>query len=247
MRQRIGALLLALFFALTCVNMFAHSGGTDSSGGHNNRSTGEYHYHHGYPAHYHLDGVCPYDDGVLSWKEQKIQEAIDDEYNSGQQENIVKAAQEANPTAKPTATPKPTATTKPTVTPKPTHNSVISETTSSDDDSWKFYLKIIAGETIVIIVLAYICLRDWGTRDKNKAVAQHLQGRVSALERQKTEWITSYNTLEQKYDASEERCRKLMEERNALEGSYNVLKKEYDTLDAEYRRINAIKDKHDIP
>lgn len=39
----------------------AHSGGTDSQGGHRNRSTGEYHYHHGYPAHQHTGGECPYD------------------------------------------------------------------------------------------------------------------------------------------------------------------------------------------
>lgn len=40
----------------------AHSGGTDSAGGHYNHSTGEYHYHHGHPAHQHPDGVCPYGD-----------------------------------------------------------------------------------------------------------------------------------------------------------------------------------------
>ena len=45
----------------------AHPGRTDSSGGHTNRSTGEYHYHHGYSAHDHYDmdgdGIidCPYD------------------------------------------------------------------------------------------------------------------------------------------------------------------------------------------
>lgn len=45
---------------------FAHSGGTDSSGGHIDHSTEEYHYHHGYPAHQHwdMDGDgyldCPY-------------------------------------------------------------------------------------------------------------------------------------------------------------------------------------------
>lgn len=44
----------------------AHSGKTDSHGGHYDRSTGEYHYHHGYPAHdhYDIDGDgdidCPY-------------------------------------------------------------------------------------------------------------------------------------------------------------------------------------------
>jgi hypothetical protein len=39
---------------------YAHSGRTDSSGGHYDRSTGEYHYHHGHSAHQHPNGVCPY-------------------------------------------------------------------------------------------------------------------------------------------------------------------------------------------
>lgn len=39
----------------------AHSGRTDANGGHYNRATGEYHYHHGYPAHQHTDGICPYE------------------------------------------------------------------------------------------------------------------------------------------------------------------------------------------
>lgn len=38
----------------------AHSGRTDSNGGHTDHSTGEYHYHHGFPAHQHTNGVCPY-------------------------------------------------------------------------------------------------------------------------------------------------------------------------------------------
>lgn len=50
--------VLILVFSFT---IWAHPGRTDSSGGHYNRSTGEYHYHHGYPAHQHPGGVCPYD------------------------------------------------------------------------------------------------------------------------------------------------------------------------------------------
>lgn len=52
-----------IFFLLTFVlalNCSAHSGRTDSKGGHYNRSTGKYHYHHGYPEHQHPNGVCPY-------------------------------------------------------------------------------------------------------------------------------------------------------------------------------------------
>lgn len=49
--------LVSLFvISVSC----AHSGRTDANGGHYDRSTGEYHYHHGYPAHQHPNGICPY-------------------------------------------------------------------------------------------------------------------------------------------------------------------------------------------
>ena len=46
----------------------AHSGRTDSNGGHrdnkNKSGLGSYHYHcGGYPAHLHTNGVCPYSAG----------------------------------------------------------------------------------------------------------------------------------------------------------------------------------------
>ena len=44
----------------SAILVYAHPGGTDSNGGHYNRSTGEYHYHHGYPEHQHINGTCPY-------------------------------------------------------------------------------------------------------------------------------------------------------------------------------------------
>ena len=59
------ALTILILFALSH-SAFAHSGRTDSSGGHTNHSTGQYHYHHGYSAHQHYDmngdGIkdCPY-------------------------------------------------------------------------------------------------------------------------------------------------------------------------------------------
>jgi hypothetical protein len=57
---------VVLCILLLTIVVSAHSGKTDSNGGHYNHSTGEYHYHHGYPAHQHYDingdGVidCPY-------------------------------------------------------------------------------------------------------------------------------------------------------------------------------------------
>ena len=58
---------LLCMLPLLAVPVSAHPGKTDSSGGHTNRSTGEYHYHHGYPAHQHYDQNgdgkpdCPYE------------------------------------------------------------------------------------------------------------------------------------------------------------------------------------------
>lgn len=48
----------------------AHSGRTDSQGGHrdnkNASGLGSYHYHHGYSAHLHPNGVCPYDNNNVT-------------------------------------------------------------------------------------------------------------------------------------------------------------------------------------
>lgn len=54
-------LFIIILFTVTFIIIDAHSGGTDSKGGHRDSSTGTYHYHHGYPAHQHTDGICPYD------------------------------------------------------------------------------------------------------------------------------------------------------------------------------------------
>lgn len=62
-------IILALV-TLLCIPIIvsAHAGRTDSAGGHYDTSTGEYHYHHGYPAHQHIDGVCPYNfDEKTGW------------------------------------------------------------------------------------------------------------------------------------------------------------------------------------
>lgn len=57
--RRIVFFLTILFLCAPLV-AFAHSGGTDANGGHYDKSTGTYHYHHGYSAHPHTGGVCPY-------------------------------------------------------------------------------------------------------------------------------------------------------------------------------------------
>lgn len=56
----IAAIIFVLAFALS-FSIFAHPGRTDSSGGHTDQSTGDYHYHHGYEAHQHNGEECPFD------------------------------------------------------------------------------------------------------------------------------------------------------------------------------------------
>lgn len=52
--------VLLCFILLFCTAS-AHAGRTDSAGGHWDRANGTYHYHHGYPAHDHPNGICPYE------------------------------------------------------------------------------------------------------------------------------------------------------------------------------------------
>ena len=52
--------LLALLLLLLPVSTLASPGNTDANGGHYEHATGLYHYHHGYPAHQHENGICPH-------------------------------------------------------------------------------------------------------------------------------------------------------------------------------------------
>lgn len=67
MRKILFLVICTFCLSFICIMAHAHPGRTDSNGGHTDHSTGEYHYHHGYPAHDHYDidgdGIidCPYD------------------------------------------------------------------------------------------------------------------------------------------------------------------------------------------
>lgn len=77
MRKNRKKILLTLLIIITStfigINSYAHSGRTDSSGGHkdnqNKSGLGSYHYHcGGNPAHLHTNGVCPYSSSSSSNK-----------------------------------------------------------------------------------------------------------------------------------------------------------------------------------
>ncbi|KMT22971.1 YHYH domain-containing protein [Clostridium cylindrosporum] len=68
MKKKISALFIALTLlfgnSVVTISADAHSGRTDSRGGHrdnkNKSGLGSYHYHHGYGPHLHKNGKCPY-------------------------------------------------------------------------------------------------------------------------------------------------------------------------------------------
>lgn len=65
--RSLSVLAFLILFLCFVPSAYSHPGNTDVNGGHYVKDTGEYHYHHGYPAHQHsdLDGDgkldCPYD------------------------------------------------------------------------------------------------------------------------------------------------------------------------------------------
>ena len=64
LKRKLFYILVLIFIITFPITSFAHSGRTDSRGGHHdykNRSgLGSYHYHHGMGPHLHPGGVCPY-------------------------------------------------------------------------------------------------------------------------------------------------------------------------------------------
>ena len=91
MKKRVLKILSTAVILLICASVlsFAHSGRTDSNGGHrdnkNKSGLGYYHYHcGGFPPHLHDNGVCPYksadmvsskSDSELKKAESEIQES----------------------------------------------------------------------------------------------------------------------------------------------------------------------------
>lgn len=99
-------ILLVLLLSLFSAAAQAHSGRTDSRGGHHDRKNGGYHYHHGMPAHDHPGGVCPYS-----------------------------VTPTPKPTPKPTPRPTPKPTAKPTPSPTPTPTPKPKQTVHADSNS----------------------------------------------------------------------------------------------------------------
>lgn len=60
MNKLLGIILVVFLLTFNTDYAYSHSGRTDANGGHHRTATGTYHFHHGYPEHYHDNGFCPY-------------------------------------------------------------------------------------------------------------------------------------------------------------------------------------------
>lgn len=114
MKRLLFPIILSLLL-LTVPSASAHPGRTDSSGGHTDRSTGEYHYHHGYEEHQHYDmngdGIkdCPYD-----FKDKTGSSSGSSSSSSGKSKATTSTSPPATKsTEPPTTTPAPIAATGP--------------------------------------------------------------------------------------------------------------------------------------
>ncbi len=76
-------ILIAIIFSSFLV--YGHPGRTDSNGGHYDYSSDEYHYHHGYPAHQHPGGICPYDYASDSDDDMPDDEAVEQGRKAGEE------------------------------------------------------------------------------------------------------------------------------------------------------------------
>lgn len=91
--KKIGICLIAVLTIFLITNCtFAHSGRTDSSGGHkdnqNKSGLGGYHYHcGGNPAHLHTNGVCPYSASSSTSNSSSVNFSNSDNNNSANSSN----------------------------------------------------------------------------------------------------------------------------------------------------------------
>lgn len=129
----------------------AHPGGTDEYGGHYNRSTGTYHFHHGYPAHQHTGGVCPYD--------------FDDQ--TGEQSGSSSSSAPSETISRP----------DPSQNPSSSSTSSASSASSSSQDWTKIFLILLFPPVTyaLICVLRFLFLPLSARRRKNREIKQRQQ------------------------------------------------------------------------
>ena len=204
-------------------SVYAHPGRTDSRGGHYNRSTGEYHYHHGYPAHQHPDGVCPYDfddrTGHSSGSSSKLSRDQEPNLNS----------QLKNAQAK--------------------LNTVTMQLNSANEDLKKtqhylsYAIAIFSALGIPTVWFLYHSIKD---NKKHSSDLQALQETNKRLQEEcsrlkQTDWIDKLNQMEQQKNTLMQSNDELQTQINALQKELKDIKLFYSSLQYEKTKLEHTK------
>lgn len=179
------AIFIFLVLCLLCIPVYAHSGGTDSNGGHTDSSTGDYHYHHGYSAHdhYDMDGDgdvdCPYD--------------FDD-----------KTGENSGSSSSNSSTPKISlfTTPKPTSTPSPTSAPISVKTEGKAVPTWIYWVIAILGLSLIISIINHK-----NTSNEQQSTIDYLH---DELEKQNKKHKSESEVLSKKHDDEMAHQRDLM-------------------------------------
>ena len=142
-------MLCVIMMSICPVEVFGHSGRTDGSGGHYNRSTGEYHWHHGYGAHQHedMDGDgdldCPYD----------FRDTTGSSSGSSSSGSSTYSRPPASPTPYRTPLPRNTPTPDPEMTSPPNAAEADENNDNEQRRHWKVAFIIVSIAALLIVVL----------------------------------------------------------------------------------------------
>lgn len=198
--------LLALLFLMAAIlasviPVSAHPGRTDENGGHVDSSTGEYHYHHGYSAHQHEDGKCPYD--------------FDDKTG-------LKSGTPSSGTKKDSAISS-TSPFVPYTSPTVSYSYTPKEAKGSDDEVPVFIvIGIVVSLGIVIaVMMGKISSKDSEIYSLSRRIDSEEKAYESKLEELKLR-IESVDSLEKQYEAKIEKLILQL-------GSYNNIKNQYES------------------
>lgn len=216
------AALCVLLLLFTVFTAHAHPGGTDSQGGHTDRSTGEYHYHHGYSAHQHENGECPYD-----FDDKTGESSGSSGSSSGRSYSSVTPRPTVKPTVKPT----------PRVTPRATARaSVTAATTSKEDDPVSFNsILLCVGIGIAIgAIVTVILTHRWVNNTKvnaNMRIDSANNDRIREIAKIRAECDTRIQKAKDDYDGQ------LRQHKAADAARYRQSKDEYVALVADLRKF----------
>lgn len=216
--------ILFLFIFIFCFHLlaYAHPGGTDSNGGHYDRNTGEYHYHHGYPAHKHLDGICPYEETEQPSREKynNFHSSVTDPDSNFLNDIISNNLRESKVPSVTNTKPYKTQTAEDKSSNKADYENADILTTPQNKITYSGvrieYFIIIIGS---ILFFGYIGIRTYVSSTKEKIRA--LESKLSSHEESSTDFevpavLYDYNQLKDDYDILQEKYIEAVNSRSAL-------------------------------